>query len=94
MQNSSAIKISSLPIGFYNCVATHEISSIYGLSHILNLQNTSGEKIDVFANNNLNKYISQNPGQQFSFRCEGQKTFLSGGEKSVTFVKISELKAA
>jgi len=94
MQNSSAIKISSLPIGFYNCLAAHEISSIYGLSHILNLQNTNDEKIDVFANNNLNTYISQNPGQQFSFRCEGQKTFIPGGEKSVTYVKISELKAA
>ena len=93
MQSSSAIKIRSLPIGFYNCLAAHEISSIYGLSHILNLQNTSGEKIDVFANNNLNKYISQNPGQQFSFRCEGQKTFMSD-EKSVTYVKMSELKAA
>ena len=94
MQNSSAIKIGLMPSGFYNCLAAHEISSIYGLSHILNLQNTSGEKIDVFANNILNKCISQNPGEQFSFHCEGQKAFLSGGENSVTYVKISELKAA
>ena len=90
MQNSSAIKISSLPIGFYACLATHEISTKYGPTNILSLQNKrSGDYVDVFANNNLNTYIKKNPGQMFSFFCQGPKSFSADG-RVIEYVKISD----
>ena len=84
-----AIKIKDLPIGFYTCLHVHPISTMYGSSNILNLEDKkTGEFIDVFANNSLNGYISNHPGEQFTFICDGNKTFMKDG-KEINYTKIS-----
>ena len=77
-----AIKINALPIGFYLCLQTHAITTKYGDSHILNLQDkTTGEFLSVFSNGMLNGYIETHYDQQFTFLCQGRHSFSKDGKK-------------
>ena len=83
-----AININDLPIGFYLCLQTHSITTKYGTSNILNLEDKkTGEFISVFGNGMLNGYISTHPEEQFTFLCHGVSSFIKDN-KQITYTKI------
>ena len=83
-----AIKISDLPCGFYTCLQAHHITTKYGHSNILNIEDKqSGEFISVFGNGMLNGYVDKHPDEIFTFVCEGQHSFSKDG-KHIEYTKI------
>ena len=85
---SQAIKIRDLPCGFYHCLQTHRITTKYGSSNILNLEDKkSGEFISAFGNGMLNGYVDKHPDEQFTFLCEGHHQFMKDG-KHIDYVKV------
>ena len=84
----NAIKINDLPIGYYTCLHAHPITTKYGSSNILNLQDKkTGSYISVFANGMLNGYIKGHHDEQFTFLCEGSKSFIKDN-KQIIYTKI------
>ena len=47
----------------------------------------TGEFISVFGNGMLNGYIDSHAGEQFTFLCEGQNSFIKDG-KHIDYTKI------
>ena len=67
----------------------HPITTKYGRSNILNLEDKkTGEFISVFGNGMLNGYIDSHAGEQFTFLCEGQNSFIKDN-KRIDYTKIA-----